>query len=55
MRRDYAVIRQALGSELITLPTERTAQIVGEMLEEATTHAEPEPSAVWIARRAANW
>ncbi len=36
MLGDYALIRQALGSELATPPTERTAQIVEEMLSEAT-------------------
>ncbi len=42
MLRDYALIRQALGSELLISPTERTAQIVEEMLSEAKRRAEPE-------------
>lgn len=46
LRRDYAGIRQALGSELQVSPTERTAQIVEEMLEEATAQVEAEPVAV---------
>jgi lipid-A-disaccharide synthase len=46
MLRDYALIRQALGSELLMPPTERTAQIVEEMLSEATGRAEPERVAV---------
>jgi hypothetical protein len=32
MQGDYALIRQALGSELARPPTERTADIVEEML-----------------------
>ena len=43
---DYALIRQALGSELETSPTERTAQIVEEMLSEASSRIEPERVAV---------
>jgi len=35
MLSDYAAIRRALGSELQMPPTERTAQIVDEMLDEA--------------------
>jgi lipid A disaccharide synthetase len=46
MLRDYALIRQALGSELLTAPTERTAQIVEEMLSEVMEPAEAEPVAV---------
>ncbi len=46
MLRDYALIRQALGSELLMPPTERTAQIVEEMLSEATRRAAPERVAV---------
>jgi len=46
MLRDYALIREALGSELLMPPTERTAQIVEEMLSEATARAEPERVAV---------
>lgn len=46
IRRAYAAIRQALGSELVTMPTERTAQIVEEMLDEVATRVEPEPVAV---------
>jgi lipid-A-disaccharide synthase len=46
MLRDYALIRQALGSELLMPPTERTAQIVEEMLSEAMGRAEPERVAV---------
>jgi lipid-A-disaccharide synthase len=46
MLRDYALIRQALGSELLMPPTERTAQIVEEMLSEAAGRAEPERVAV---------
>jgi hypothetical protein len=46
MLRDYTLIRQALGSELLTPPTERTAQIAEEMLSEATARAEPERVAV---------
>jgi lipid-A-disaccharide synthase len=46
MLRDYALIRQALGSELLMPPTERTAQIVEEMLSEATGRVEPERVAV---------
>ena len=40
--RDYALIRRALGSELVTAPTERTAEIVEEMLSEVMEHAEAE-------------
>ena len=46
MLRDYALIRQALGSELLMPPSERTAQIVEEMLSEAMGRAEPERVAV---------
>jgi lipid-A-disaccharide synthase len=46
IRRAYVSIRQALGSELLTMPTERTAQIVEEMLDEMATRVEPEPVAV---------
>ena len=43
---DYGLIRQALGSELRMTPTERTAQIVEEMLNGAIAHAECEDVAV---------
>jgi lipid-A-disaccharide synthase len=43
---DYGLIRQALGSELRMTPTERTAQIVEEMLNGAMAHAECEDVAV---------
>ena len=43
---DYALIRQALGSELSMAPTERTAQIVEEMLNNVRASAEPERVAV---------
>jgi len=43
---DYALIRQALGSELPMTPTERTAQIVEEMLYNVPASAEPERVAV---------
>ena len=46
MLQDYALIRQALGSELPIPPTERTAQIVDEMLSEAMGRVEPERVAV---------
>jgi lipid-A-disaccharide synthase len=46
MLRDYTLIHQALGSELLMPPTERTAQIAEEMLSEATARAEPERVAV---------
>jgi lipid-A-disaccharide synthase len=46
MLRDYAAIREALGSELPMRPTERTAQIVEEMLDEATANAGAEAVAV---------
>ena len=46
MLRDYALIGQALGSELPASPTERTAQIVEEMLSKATHTAELEKVAV---------
>ena len=46
MLRDYALIHQALGSELTTSPTERTAQIVEEMLSETSQGAELERVAV---------
>ena len=37
MLRDYALIREALGSDLPVSPTERTAQIVEEMLAETAS------------------
>lgn len=40
MMEDYVLIRQALGSELPVPPTERTAQILEEMLHETEGHAE---------------
>jgi lipid A disaccharide synthetase len=43
---DYALIRQALGSELNVPATERTAQIVEEMLNEMVAIDEPERVAV---------
>ena len=46
MLRDYGLIRQALGSESPTAPTERTAQIVEEMLREAARPVEAERVAV---------
>jgi lipid-A-disaccharide synthase len=39
MREDYALIREALGSEKAVRPTERTAEIVEEMLCESTRGA----------------
>jgi hypothetical protein len=42
MQRDYALIRQALGSELPMPATERTAQIVDEMLSVEPALAEAE-------------
>jgi lipid-A-disaccharide synthase len=42
MLRDYALIRRALGSELVRGPTERTAEIVEEMLSEVMEPAEAE-------------
>jgi lipid-A-disaccharide synthase len=48
MLRDYARIRQALGAELPTPPTERTAQIVEEMLCEATGRPKPKPERVAV-------
>jgi lipid-A-disaccharide synthase len=46
MQSEYALIRQALGSDLLVAPTERTAQIVEEMLDEILhgTTAEPVPA-----------
>lgn len=41
MLADFDLIRQALGSALPESPTERTAQIVEEMLEEAKSGAAP--------------
>jgi lipid-A-disaccharide synthase len=46
MLHDYALIREALGSELPVPPTERTAQILDEMLSETTGHAAPVAPAV---------
>jgi len=43
MLHDYALIRRALGSELDTPPTERTAEIVEEMLNESATGLERAP------------
>ena len=45
MQSEYALIRRALGSDLLVAPTERTAQIVEEMLDEILhrTRAEPVP------------
>lgn len=39
MRADYAEIRRALGSELPILPTQRTAQMVEEMMADAAAPA----------------
>ena len=41
MLRDYALIKKALGSELPVSPTERTAQIVEEMLAQPATASVP--------------
>lgn len=46
MMEDYVLIRQALGSELPVPPTERTVQILEEMLREATNPAEAVTAAV---------
>ena len=46
MLRDYAAIRRALGSKLGIPSTERTAQIVDEMLDEALAHVDAEQAAV---------
>lgn len=43
MRSEYALIRQALGSDLLVAPTERTAQIVEQMLDEILDRTKPEP------------
>ena len=45
MQSEYALIRRALGSDLLVAPTERTAQIVEEMLDEILhrTRAESVP------------
>ncbi len=43
MLRDYSLIRKALGSELSVTPTERTAQIVEEMLIEVAATVEADP------------
>jgi lipid-A-disaccharide synthase len=45
MLRDYDLIRKTLGSELPVTPTERTAQIVEEMLGDANRNAVLEPLA----------
>jgi lipid-A-disaccharide synthase len=45
IRRDYKLIHRALGSELPRSPTERTAEIVQEMLSETTRRAELERAA----------
>jgi lipid A disaccharide synthetase len=42
MREDYALIREALGSRLPVRPTERTAQIVEEMLRQSVRGTVPE-------------
>jgi lipid-A-disaccharide synthase len=41
MLKDYALIRKAVGSELPVPPTERTAQILEEMLRETERSAAP--------------
>jgi lipid-A-disaccharide synthase len=46
MMQDYTLIRQALGSELPVPPTERTAQILEEMLHETTDRAKTVAAAV---------
>ena len=46
MMQDYVLIRQALGSELPVAPTERTAQILEEMLHETAGRAETVAAAV---------
>ena len=46
MLRDYALIRQALGSDLPMSPTERTAAIVNEMLGEVPDAIELEAEGV---------
>ena len=43
MRSEYALIRRALGSDLSFAPTERTAQIVEEMLDEVSRRTTVEP------------
>ncbi|MEO5722175.1 MAG: hypothetical protein ABIR71_11980 [Chthoniobacterales bacterium] len=45
MMEDYTLIRQALGSQLPVPPTERTAQILEELLEETTGRAAPATAA----------
>jgi lipid-A-disaccharide synthase len=45
IRRDYKLIHRALGSDLPKSPTERTAEIVEEMLSETTRRAELERAA----------
>jgi lipid-A-disaccharide synthase len=42
MKADYALIRQALGSDSPMTPTQRTAQIVEEMLEKTPTREQAE-------------
>jgi lipid-A-disaccharide synthase len=42
MREDYALIREALGSRLPVPPTERTAQIVEEVLRQSVRGTVPE-------------
>ncbi|MDQ2659930.1 MAG: hypothetical protein M3Y03_05870, partial [Verrucomicrobiota bacterium] len=44
--RDFAQVRQALGSELPVPPTERTAQILEEMLRETSVQPVPAQAAV---------
>jgi lipid-A-disaccharide synthase len=46
MQSEYALIRQALGSDLLVAPTERTAQIVEEMLDEILHRTRVEPAPV---------
>ena len=44
--RDFAQVRQALGSELPVPPTARTAQILEEMLRETSAQLVPAKAAV---------
>ena len=46
MLQDYVLIRRALGSELPVAPTERTAQILEEMLHETAGRAKTVATAV---------
>lgn len=46
MLADYALIRKALGADLPFVPTERTAEMLEEMLRETARHPEPVAAAV---------